>query len=642
MENDTEPVKVVGNCDNFNSNIVNIVHLIIVIIIITLLFIFLLNILNYVLYNLYCIRDVGDKYIKEDVNTKLQDMYKHRLLNYVKNFDIGKYNFNIKYDNNSSDLYIHNINAYYNYLVKLLLLISIFILIGIIYNMYYIFINSVHLIKCSEESTYNCKFLITYIYEEQIHIYYLCIIIFLCIYGHSFIYTYLFNNMVYQDLYNLYKKNYKELDIYVKKEIQNLNVLSNAKNTVADKTPFYHPDKVSVEYDNTSKYTDQLMEFSFYKLDFRNYIINKTINETTIVNNYNKLIEDGLSYNLKFIIPDENYNDINDINDLLKNICNIKGFSKLDYTSTSRLLKDKANKETKIIEKEIFIYLVYHFVISHNMDDPFIIHKLNNIFFNIFENIKNKYKKEINALPQPQRGGQGDVEQKAEAARIQKNKDDIAKIRANITITKEEQDKLVERAEALDNIDGLKPQDIDPKGVDDGDKIIETLNYDIKKMYREIICSYSMKLLLSENITQDYIKEELTKNAKLIVEYIKSNINNKNTQITPNPQEYVSAELGTKITDAFTTIETNLETSIKNFADTHFQNFKQENDDKLNMSKIVYKLNIYLVVDMFYTAIFIILILLILFNLISTKYPSIKPLIINMITFVYIIIAQMF
>jgi hypothetical protein len=635
MENVTDPVKVVGNCDNFNSNIVNIVHLIIVIIIITLLFIFLLNILNYVLYNLYCIRDVGDKYIKEDVNTKLQDMYKHRLLNYVKNFDIDKYNFNIKYDNNSSDLYIHNINAYFNYLVKLLSLIIIFILIGIIYNIYYIFINSVHSLKCTGESPYNCKFLITYIYEEQPHIYYLCIIIFLCIYGHSFIYTYLFNNMVYQDLYNLYKKDYEKLDIYVKKKIRNLNVLSNAKNTVADKTPFYHPDKVSIEYENTSKYTDQLMEFSFYKLDFRNYIINKTINETTIVNNYNKLIEDGLSYNLKFIIPDEKYNDINDINDLLKNICNIKGFSKLDYTGRA-LDKENANKETKIIEEEIFIYLVYHFVISHNMDDPFIIHKLNNIFFNIFENIKNKYKKEINALPGPRE--LNTEEQKAEDARITKNNNDIKAIREKTTITKEQQDKEVERIEA----DGLKREDIDPKGVDDGDKIIETLNYDIKKMYREIICSYSLKLLLPDNITQDYVENEFNNNAKLIVKYIKSNINTRNTQITPDPSGYNSAVLQPKIDNAFTTIETNLQTSIKEFAEKNFENFKQENDDKLNMSKIVYKLNVYLVVDMFYTAIFIILILLILFNLISTKYPSIKPLIINMITFVYIIIVQMF
>jgi hypothetical protein len=637
MVNETDPDKVVGNCDNFNSNIVNIVHLIIVIIIITLLFIFLLNILNYVLYNLYCIRDVGDKYIKEDVNTKLQDMYKHRLLNYVKNFDIEKYNFNIKYDTNSSDLYIHNINAYFNYLVKLLSLIIIFILIGIIYNIYYIFINSVHRFKCTGESPYNCKFLITYIYEEQPHIYYLCIIIFLCIYGHSFIYTYLFNNMVYQDLYNLYKKDYEKLDIYVKKKIRNLNVLSNAKNTVADKTSFYHPDKVSVEYENTSKYSDQLMEFSFYKLDFRNYIINKTINETTIVNNYNKLIEDGLSYNLKFIIPDEKYNDINDINDLLKNICNIKGFSKLDYTYTGRELDNKkANKETKIIEQEIFIYLVYHFVISHNMDDPFIIHKLNNIFFNIFENIKNKYKKEINALPGPRELNA--EEQKAEDARITKNNNDIKAIREKTTITKEQQDKEVERIEA----DGLKREDIDPKGVDDGDKIIETLNYDIKKMYREIICSYSLKLLLPDNITRDYVENEFNNNAKLIVDYTKSNINKKNTQITPDQSGYDSKVLKSKIDDAFTTIDTNLQTSIKGFAENFFQNFKQENDDKLNMSKIVYKLNVYLVVDMFYTAIFIILILLILFNLISTKYPSIKPLIINMITFVYIIIVQMF
>ena len=56
--------------------------------------------------------------------------------------------------------------------------------------------------------------------------------------------------------------------------------------------------------------------FSLYKLDLRNFIIYKTTNEATIVNNYNKLIEDGLSYNLKFIIPDEQYNDINEINGL--------------------------------------------------------------------------------------------------------------------------------------------------------------------------------------------------------------------------------------------------------------------------------------------------------------------------------------
>ena len=54
--------------------------------------------------------------------------------------------------------------------------------------------------------------------------------------------------MVYQDLYNLYKKDYEKLDIYVKKKIRNLNVLSNDY-TVADKTP-YHPEKVSVEYMN--------------------------------------------------------------------------------------------------------------------------------------------------------------------------------------------------------------------------------------------------------------------------------------------------------------------------------------------------------------------------------------------------------
>lgn len=594
---------VVDNCDNFNSNIVNIIHVIIVIIILTLLFIFILNILNYVLYNIYCMRDIGDKYIKEEGTTKLQDMYKHRLLNYVKNFDITKYSYNIKYDNNSSDLYIHNINAYFNYIVKLLLLISIFILIGVVYNLYYIFINSVHSSKCDDGTAYKCTYLLTYIYEKQPHIYYLFIIIFICIYGHSFIYTYLFNNMVYQDLYDLYNKQYVEVDKDIKKKIHNLNRLCNKTTTIGTPPTITqdHPDKVSLLYENTSIYTDQLMEFSLYKLDLRNFIIYKTTNEATIVNNYNKLIEDGLSYNLKFIIPDEQYNDINEINDLLKNICNIKGFSKTDHALPRFALVNKENSVTKIIEEEIFIYLIYHFVISHNMDDPFIIHKLNNIFFNIFENIKNKYKK--------------DKEPSDNAASSSDN-------------AKKEETLEQKKAKAL--------EDEEKKTAE----LIEMLNYDIKKLYREIICSYSLKLLLPENITQDYIKGELTKNAKLIVKYIKFYIAEKN-KIQPVPSDTDLKTINANKDDAFGTIEKHLEDSITEFAEEHFVNFKQENDDKLSMSKIVYKFNIYLIVDMFYTALFILSLLIIMYNLISTKYPSIKPLIINMITSIYIIISQM-
>ena len=644
---------VVDNCDNFNSNIVNIIHVIIVIIILTLLFIFILNILNYVLYNIYCMRDIGDKYIKEEGTTKLQDMYKHRLLNYVKNFDITKYSYNIKYDNNSSDLYIHNINAYFNYIVKLLLLISIFILIGVVYNLYYIFINSVHSSKCDDGTAYKCTYLLTYIYEKQPHIYYLFIIIFICIYGHSFIYTYLFNNMVYQDLYDLYNKQYVEVDKYIKKKIHNLNRLCNTTTTTIGTPPTTtttqdHPDKVSLLYENTSIYTDQLMEFSLYKLDLRNFIIYKTTNEATIVNNYNKLIEDGLSYNLKFIIPDEQYNDINEINDLLKNICNIKGFSKTDHALPQFALVDKENSVTKIIEEEIFIYLVYHFVISHNMDDPFIIHKLNNIFFNIFENIKKKYKedKKLSDIASKENAANSSAEAiKKETAEeikkraLEKEEQDSAMRKAS----PDEKKRLEERANYIAKIDGIKSADkADPEGEDDGYKIIEMLNYDIKKLYREIICSYSLKLLLPENITQDYINEELTKNAKLIVKYIKFYIGEKN-KIEPVPSAIELPLINTKIIDAFGTIEKHLNDSITEFAvnNNNFVNFKQENDDKLTMSKIVYKFNIYLIVDMFYTALFILSLLIIMYNLISTKYPSIKPLIINMITSIYIIIAQM-
>ena len=48
------------------------------------------------------------------------------------------------------------------------------------------------------------------------------------------------------------------------------------------------------------------------------------------------------------------------------------------------------------------------------MEDPFIIHKLNNIFFNIFENIKKKYKEEtkIQKVSQPGQPTQPEIDAK--------------------------------------------------------------------------------------------------------------------------------------------------------------------------------------------------------------------------------------
>ncbi len=631
------------NCNNFNNITINIINVVILIIIITLLFIFALNIINYLLFTFYCLKDISDKYTTEDgTNTKLQDKYKHRLLNYVKNFDNEKkYSYNIKYDNNSSDLYIHNIIAYFNFIVKLLLFICALILIGVVYNLYNTIINSIHNFKCQTDTPLECTSLLSEIYENNTYIYYLPIVIFLCIYVHSIIYTFLFNKMVYSSLYELYTKNYINVDTMVKKELHKLNVESNNPTTLVQ------GEHSSFEYENTSKFTDQLMEFSLYKLDLRNFVVSTTTPQPIIDSNFKKLIDEGLSYNLKFIIPESAYDDVNNINDLLKIICNNKGYSKRD---TARVESYETQKE--IIKKQIFIYLVYHLVISHNMEDPFIIHKLNNIFFNIFENIKKKYKEETKkpaaAQAKPQPDPVKDAEEKAKLEEA--DKEEKAKLTADLAkATPEEKQNIQKRADDLKALETIKESDIDAKGEYDGDIIVEALCYDVKKMYREIICSYTIKSLLPENITRDYIEKELKKNGDLMIEYIKYYIKQKNDEdvgvnLTGPQQSALNLTIDTdfnNIKDGGSQLPTLTQLpALYNDFSIYFYNFVQEYDESLTISKIVYKLNLYLAIDMFHTAVFILLILIILYDIITKKYPSLKPQIINMITYIILIINE--
>ena len=634
MDENRIEVKLIDNCNNFNNITINIINVVILIIIITLLFIFALNIINYLLFTFYCLKDISDKYTTEDgTNTKLQDKYKHRLLNYVKNFDNEKkYSYNIKYDNNSSDLYIHNIIAYFNFIVKLLLFICALILIGVVYNLYNTIINSIHSFKCPRDGPINCTSLLYEIYENNTYIYYLPIVIFLCIYVHSIIYTFLFNKMVYGSLYDLYTKNYINVDTLVKQELHDLNVVSN-------KTTLFPGEHSSVEYENTSKFTDQLMEFSLYKLDLRNFVISTTTPQPIIDSNLRKLIDAGLSYNLKFIIPESEYDDENNINDLLKIICNNKGYSKRDVDKEYFSKLDLYNSQNKIIEKQIFIYLVYHLVISHNMEDPFIIHKLNNIFFNIFENIKKKYKEEtkIKKVSPPGQPKKEEIDAKklADAEEAKKFADRLA------SATPEEKQNIEDRSKELKALETIKESDIDAKGEYDGDIIVEALSYDVKRMYREIICSYTIKSLLPENITRDYIESELKKNGNLMVDYIKYYINKKNNEdVGVILTEDNKGKLDFQINTLFETIRNKQLTDLYSKFVNHFYNFVQEYDESLTISKIVYKLNLYLAIDMFHTAVFILLILIILYDLISNKYPSLKPQIINMITYIILIMNE--
>ena len=235
---------------------------------------------------------------------------------------------------------------------------------------------------------------------------------------------------------------------------------------------------------------------------------------------------------------------------------------------------------------KIFIYLIYHYVISHNREDPLIIHKINNIFLNLFDNIHkkssylNKPKEPPDATPPP----------------VDINIDD-----------------------SLNKFTGV--------------------NLDIKKMYNEIKSSYTIKQLLPATIKKEDILEKLHENADLILKYIYLY----KTKYTPTSlsekfNNYKDFKVSDKqADDNLYFLKKKIYNNINTFADC-FSDYFQEDKTPLKVNTIVYKINLYLAVEMILTAVFILMVLLLLYS--SNKYPDLEKYINIMITYAIIIINE--
>ena len=77
--------------------------------------------------------------------------------------------------------------------------------------------------------------------------------------------------------------------------------------------------------------------------------------------------------------------------------------------------------------------------------------------------------------------------------------------------------------------------------------------------------------------------------------------------------------------------------NINTFADS-FSDYIQEDKTPLKVNTIVYKINLYLAVEMILTAVFILMVLLLLYS--SNKYPDLEKYINIMITYAIIIINE--
>lgn len=618
-------------CKSLNNNIVFLIFCIFIIIIIISMYILALNIISYILFTIYCINDNITDYTTEDPATIiLGNKYKFRLLNYISNLNNNAnkiYILNNSYDNLSSDLYIHNTIIYYNYIVKLLLIIIVVILIAVAYNMFNIIFARIN--KC-EDPTINCAF--NEVYNNNMHIYYIIIIIFIYICAHSYIYTYGFNKNIYKDIFDLYSggSNYKSSDIIVSNNINFLNTEKDASKPL-------------------SQYLEDLKNMSYNSLQFKVFLDEKNVLKTDADIVFQEIINNGIIENNKFVIPTELENEDN-TNILFKTIYN--------YNINDPVLNEE------LLASKIYIYLIYHYVISHNREDPIIIHKLNNIYLRLFENIYKNFDNEAKA-------------------RFEKGIDDqYAGISANILSSltnslqitslfnkdeakdKEAKDKEAKDKEAKDKDikDAIKTASDNKKKEYksiDRNVLLSKFNIGIRNMYNDIKVSYTIKLLLPAVTKKEDILMRLHHNADLILKYIYKYKDNedKKKSITQTDTDANYSNLKTykqkpaPVTPAapgapgaagvtgagFSVLKDRLKEKIDDFAETFF-NFRQENKTLEDINRIVYKVNFYLAIEMLVTIIFILIVLLLLYK--SNKYPFLEKYINIAITYAILIINE--
>jgi hypothetical protein len=616
--------------DNYKTTIFVIFCIILVTLLISFI-ILMLNIINYTLFTVYCISDNIYEYTSDNPeNIILGSKYKYRLLNYIKNINDNSPNITsviptptvssvssdasdatagtkppakppaaipksvIKeyYDTNSSDLYIHKTIIYYNYIVKLLMGIMLIIVVMLLYNIYTIGMLAINNCDDSPDAD-TCGFLLREILVNDGYIYYIIVVIFLYIYAHSYLYTYFFNKNIYAELYDIYageegtagvagedgKNKYKTTD----------TIVSNSINHIHTKT-------------TDKKYTDTSTKISLfltdlYKMSFDTLDIKKNFDTQDLsADNASGddaimlIINEGILNNNKFIIPTK-LEKIGDINVLLKHIYN----APLDADAAKQAL----------LGHQIFIYLIYNYVITNSIEDPFIIHKLNNVYLDLFNNLYNKYNKDTGASAAVVAAGDPNI-------------------------------------------------------------LIDNFKYDIRNMYKDIRRAFTVKLLLPVGTEKIKVQQKLHENADLILKYIRKvkvkpiddliAKNERNNVATPastvaekssleNLDKYNNPPAATPetatpaaVANPYNVLITTIKENIEGFANG-FSDYYQEDKTLAVVNRVVYKINFYLAIEMMITIIYILLVLLLLYK--SGKYPYMETQINTAITYAIIIINEL-
>jgi hypothetical protein len=180
---------------------------------------------------------------------------------------------------------------------------------------------------------------------------------------------------------------------------------------------------------------------------------------------------------------------------------------------------------------------------------------------------------------------------------------------------------------------------------DDPNNLIDSLEPDVRKMFKDIRGAFAVKLLLPVGTDKNKVLLKLHSNADLMLKYIKmvKDKNNssksekeKETSIIADLVNYKNTVVPT--TNPLYTLINTIKENIDGFANG-FSDYYQEDKTLAVINRVVYKINFYLAIDMMITIIYILIVLLLLYK--SGKYPYMEKQIDIAITYAILIINEL-
>ena len=178
---------------------------------------------------------------------------------------------------------------------------------------------------------------------------------------------------------------------------------------------------------------------------------------------------------------------------------------------------------------------------------------------------------------------------------------------------------------------------------DDPNNLIDSLEPDVRKMFKDIRGAFAVKLLLPVGTDKNKVLLKLHDNADLMLKYIKmvkdNNKSPKSKEETPKIADLVNYKNNVvPATNPLYTLITTIKENIDGFANG-FSDYYQEDKTLAVINRVVYKINFYLAIDMMITIIYILIVLLLLYK--SGKYPYMEKQIDIAITYAILIINEL-